>query len=59
MSDGFTQVEIFLVLRVVHIRLIHCLKAQVFVFLMIYGRSKPDLILRKTDFATYFFTFNY
>ena len=39
MSDGFTKVNISLVLSVVHIGLIHCLKAQIFVFLMIYGRS--------------------
>ena len=39
MSDGFTKVNISVILRVVYIRLIHCLKAQIFVFLMIYGRS--------------------
>ena len=59
MSDGFTKVKIFLVLRVVHIRLKHCRKAQIFVFLLLYGRSEPDLILRKNDFKTYFFTFNF
>ena len=45
MSDGFTKVNISLVLRVVYIRLIHCLKAQIVVFLMIYARIQPNLIL--------------
>ena len=57
MSDGFTKVKISLVLRGVHICLIHPLKAQIFVYPMIYGRSYPDLILRNNDFKTYFFTF--
>ena len=35
MSGGFTKV----VLRVVHIRLIHPVKAQIFVYLMVYGRN--------------------
>ena len=56
MSDGFTKVTISLVLRVVHICLIHPLKAQIFVYPMIYGRNYPDLLLRK-KFKTYFFTF--
>ena len=43
MSDGFTKVNISLVLRVVHICLIHPLKAQIFVYLMIYGRGDHDL----------------
>ena len=38
MSDGFRKVKISLVLRVVHICLIHPLNAQIFVYLMIYGR---------------------
>ena len=59
MSDGFTKVKISLVLRVVHICLIHPLKAQIFFYLMIYGRSYPELISRKNDFKTYFFTFNF
>ena len=44
MSDGFTKVRISLVLWVVHICLIHPLKAQIFVYLMMYGRSYSDLI---------------
>ena len=59
MSDRFTKVKISLVLRVVHICLIHPLKAQMFVYLRMYGRNSPDLILRKNDFKTYFFTFNF
>ena len=59
MSNGFTKVKISLVLRVVHICLIHPLKARIFVYLMVYGRSQPDLTLRKYDFKTYFFTFNF
>ena len=39
MSDGFTKVKISLVLRVVHICLIHPLKAQMFVYLMMYSRK--------------------
>ena len=39
MSDGFTKVKISLVLRVVHLCLIHPLKAQIFVYLMMYGKS--------------------
>ena len=50
MSDGFTKVKISLVLTVVHMCLIHPLKAQIFVYLMMYGRSYHDLILRKDDF---------
>ena len=57
MSDGYTKVTISLVLRVVHICLIHPLKAQIVVYPMMYGRSYPNLILRKNDFKTYFFTF--
>ena len=56
MSDGFTKVKISLVLRVVHISLIHPLKAQIFVYPMIYGRSYPDLISRRNYFKTYLFT---
>ena len=59
MNDGFTKGRISLVLRVVHICLMHPLKAQIFVYLMIYGRSYPDFILRKNDFKTYLFTFNF
>ena len=55
MSDGFTVIS--LVLRVVHVCLIHPLKAQIFVYPMIYGRSSPDLILRTNDFRNYSFTF--
>ena len=54
MSDGFIKVKISLV---VHICLIHPLKAQVYVYPMMYGRRYPNLILRKNDFKTYFFTF--
>ena len=43
MSDGFRKVKISLVLRVVHIWLIHPLKAKIFVYLMIYGRGYHDL----------------
>ena len=57
MSDGFTKVKISLVLRVVHMCLMHPLKAQIFVYPIMYGRSYPDLILRKNNFKTYFFTF--
>ena len=57
MSDGFTKVKISLVLRVVHICLIHPLNAQIFVYPMVYGRSYPDLIIRKGDFKTYFSSF--
>ena len=40
-----------LVLTVVHMCLKHPLKAQIFVYLMMYGRSYPELIkLRKYDF---------
>ena len=56
MSDKFTKLNISLVLRVAHICLIHPLKAQIFVYLRIYGRNYPDFILRKNDFKTYFFT---
>ena len=59
MSDGFRKVKISLVLRVVHICLIHPLKAQIFVYLMIYGRGYHDLNLKRKDFKTYFFTFNF
>ena len=57
MSDGFTKVNISLVLGVVYICLRHPLKAQIFVYLSMYGKNYPDLILRKNDFKTYFFTF--
>ena len=57
MSDGFTEVTISQVLRVVHICLIHPLKAQIFVYLMIYGRNYPDLILRNMILKPIFFTF--
>ena len=57
MSDSFTKVKIFLVLRVVPICLIHPLKAQISVYSMMYGRSYPDLILRTNDFKTYFLLF--
>ena len=59
MSDRFTKLNISLVQRVVHICLIHPLKAQIFVYPRIYGRNYPDLILRKNDFKTYFFTLNF
>ena len=59
MSDGFTKLKISLVLRVIHICLIHSLKAKIFVYLRMYGRNYPDLILRKNDFKTSFFTFNF
>ena len=59
MSDGFTKGMISLVLRVVHICLIHPLKAKIFVYLMMYGRRYSDLILRKNDFKTFFFYFNF
>ena len=59
MSDGFRKVKLSLVLRVILILSIHRLKAQIFVFLKMYGRSYPDLILRKIDFKTYFFNFNF
>ena len=39
MSDRFTKVKISLVLRVVHICLIHPLEAQICVYLIMYGRS--------------------
>ena len=45
MSDGFTKVKISLVLTVVHICLIHTPKAQIFVYLMMYGRSQSDFSL--------------
>ena len=57
MSDGFTKLKISLVLRVIHICLIHSLKAKMFVYLRMYGRNYPDLILRKNDFKTCFFHF--
>ena len=57
MSDGFTKVTISLVLRVVHICLIHPLKAQIFLYPMMYGRNYPDIILRKKYFKKQFFTF--
>ena len=50
MSDRFTKEKISLVLTVVHMCLKHPLKAQIFVYLMMYGRSYPELILRKDDF---------
>ena len=59
MSDGFTKLKISLVLRVIYICLIHSLKANIFVYLMMYGRNYPDLILRKNDFKTCFFNFNF
>ena len=34
----------------VHIFVIHALKAQIFVYLLMYGRSQPDLTVRKNDF---------
>ena len=49
MSDGFTKVKISLVLRVVHICLIHPLKAQMCVYLMIYGRSYSFGYLMRQD----------
>ena len=55
MSDVFRKVRISLVLRVVHICLIHPLKAQIIVYPIVYGRSYPNLNLRKNDFKTYFF----
>ena len=59
MSDRFTKLNISLVLRVVHICLIHPLKAQTVVYLRIYGMNYLDLILSKNDFKTYFFTLNF
>ena len=59
MSDGFTKVKISLVLRVIHICLIHPLKAMIFVYLRMYGSNYTDLILRKNDLKTNFFTFNF
>ena len=50
MSDRFTKGKISLVLAVVHMCLIHPLKAQIFVYLMMYGRSYLELILRKDEF---------
>ena len=50
MSDRFTKGKTSLVLTVIHMCLIHPLKGQIFVYLMMYGRSYPDLILRKDDF---------
>ena len=44
MSDGFIKGKISLVLRVVHICLIHSLTAPIFVYLRLYGRNSPDLI---------------
>ena len=41
--DGFTKVKISLVQRVVHICLIQPLKAQIIVYLMMYGMV-PDYI---------------
>ena len=49
MSDGFTKGKISLVLSGVHMCLIHPLEPQIFVYLMMYGRSYTDLILRKDD----------
>ena len=57
MKPGFTKGRISLVLTVVHICLIHPLKAQIFVYLMMCGMCYPDLIFRKSDFKTYSFTF--
>ena len=57
MNDGFTKGRLSLVLRAVHICFTHPLKAQICVYLMIYGMSHPDFILRKIDFKTYFFHF--
>ena len=54
MSDGFTKLKISLVLRVIHICLIHSLKAKIFVHLRMYGRNYPDLILRKNDLKPVF-----
>ena len=54
MTDRFTKLNISLVLRVVHICLIHLLKAQMFFYLKIYGRNYPDLILRKNDLKPIF-----
>ena len=54
MTDRFTKLNISLVLRVVHICLIHPLKAQMFFYLKIYGRNYPDLILRKNDLKPIF-----
>ena len=59
MSDGFRKLKISLVLRGVHICLIHSLKAKIFVYLRMYGRNYSHLILRKNDFKTWFFTFNF
>ena len=59
MSDGFTKVKISLVLRVIDICLIHPLKAMIFVYLRMYGSKYTDLILRKNDLKTIFFTFNF
>ena len=44
MSGGFIKGKTSLALRVVHICLIHHLKAQIFVYLRMYGRITPDLI---------------
>ena len=59
MSDGFRKVKISLILRVVHICLIHLLKAQIFVYLMIYGRGYHDLNCKKKILKPIFFTFNF
>ena len=50
MSDGFRKIKISLVLRVVHICLIHPLKAQICVYLMIYGRGYHNLYLKEKRF---------
>ena len=57
MSDGFTKLKISLVLRVIHVCLIHSLKANIFVYLRMYVRNFPNLIVRKNDFKTCFFRF--
>ena len=59
MSDGFTKVKISLVLSVIDICLIHPLKAMIFVYLRMYVSNYSDLILRKNDLKTNFFTFNF
>ena len=47
MSNGFRKVKISLVLRVVHICLIHPLKAHIVVYLMIYGKGYHNLNLKE------------
>ena len=53
MSDRFTKGKISLVLTVVHMCLIH---PQIFVYLMMYGRSYPELILILFNLIFFFFS---